>query len=104
MLDAAREAIAFTAGRSLQEFSADRMLALAVLKSIEIIGEAASRVSDETRSLLPDLPWGQMVGIRNRLVHGYFDIDHERVWTTVKDDLGPLVRRLALFLESEQGR
>ena len=80
------------------------MLALAVLKSIEIIGEAASRVSDETRSLLPDLPWGQMVGIRNRLVHGYFDIDHERVWTTVKDDLGPLVRRLALFLESEQGR
>lgn len=64
MLDAAREAIAFTAGRSLQEFSADRMLALAVLKSIEIIGEAASRVSDETRSLLPDLPWGQMVGIR----------------------------------------
>lgn len=80
------------------------MLALAVLKSIEIIGEAASRVSDETRSLLPDLPWDQMVGIRNRLVHGYFDIDHERVWTTVKDDLGPLVRRLALFLESEQGR
>ena len=104
MLDAAREAISFTAGRSLSEFAANRMLSLAVLKSIEIVGEAASRVSPETRALLQDLPWSQMVGIRNRLVHGYFDIDHERVWTTVQDDLGPLAARLEQVLSDDTGR
>lgn len=104
MLDAAREAIAFTAGSSLKDFSANRMLALAVLKSIEIVGEAASRVSDETRKLLPGLPWNQMIGIRNRLVHGYFDIDYERVWTTVQDDLEPLATQLEMFLDSDRSR
>lgn len=104
MRDAAREALAFTAGKSLAEFTEDRMLALAVLKSIEIVGEAASRVSEETRRLLPDLPWSQMVGIRHRLVHAYFDVDHERVWTTVQDDLDPLAATLDRFLETQPDR
>ncbi len=58
----------------------------------------------ETRALLPGLPWSQMVGIRHRLVHAYFDIDHERVWTTVQDDLEPLATRLEQFLEEAPAR
>ena len=57
-----------------------------------------------THKLLPGLPWNQMTGIWNRLVHGYFDIDYERVWTTVQDDLEPLVNQLEMFLESERSR
>ncbi len=98
MRDAAREALGFVGTRSRAEFSNDRMLALAVLKSVEIIGEAATKVGEEARRELPDLAWNEMVGLRHRLVHGYFDIDFDRVWNTVKEDLPPLADRLDAFL------
>ena len=66
MLDAAREAVAFIAGRTRADLDSNRMLVLAVVKSIEIIGEAASRVSEEGRATVPHLPWRQIVGMRNR--------------------------------------
>lgn len=70
------------------------MLALSLVRCIEIIGEAASRVSGETRMLVPQIPWPDLVGMRNRLVHAYFDIDLDRVWDTVLDDLPPLIAQL----------
>jgi uncharacterized protein with HEPN domain len=98
MRDSAREALSFVGGRGREEFARDRMLALAVLKSVEIIGEAASKVSEESRKELSGLAWKEMVGIRNRLIHGYFDIDFDRVWNTVRDDLPELAQRLDAFL------
>lgn len=95
MLDAAREAIAFATGRSRADLDRDRMLGLAVVKDVEIVGEAASRVSAETRAAHPEIPWAQIVGMRNRLTHAYFDVDLQVVWDTVTGDLPQLVSVLA---------
>jgi uncharacterized protein with HEPN domain len=95
MLDAAREAREFARGRQRSDLDEDRQLVLAVVKSIEIVGEAAARISEETRAANPAIPWAAAVGMRNRLVHAYFDIDHDRVWDTVTDDLPPLIVELS---------
>ena len=91
MLDAAREAMAFCAGRAREDLEHDRQLLLAILKDLEIIGEAASRVSAETVARWSRIPWQDIVGMRHRLIHGYFDVDVEIVWNTVQTDLPPLV-------------
>lgn len=94
MLDAAREAISFSQGRTRSDLNSDRMLALALVKSIEIIGEAAARVTRTCQAAQPEIPWPNIIGMRNRLIHGYFDIDLDRVWDTVTDDLPPLIAAL----------
>jgi uncharacterized protein with HEPN domain len=98
MLDAAEEAVGFARGRSRADLDRDRMLALAIVKTIEIIGEAASRVSAETQQTCPAVPWTDIVGMRNRLIHAYFDIDLDRVWDTLADDLPPLIVALRAAL------
>ena len=70
---------------------------LALLKSIEIVGEAAARVGNDTRAKYPALPWADMIGMRNRLVHTYFDIDLSLLWTTVSDDLPVLIQELEII-------
>ena len=87
MLDAAREALSFAQGRTRGELDNDRQLGLALVKAIEIVGEAAAQVSEPTRRRLPDMPWERIVGMRNRLVHAYFDINPDIVWRTVREDL-----------------
>ena len=94
MLVAAREAVAFAEGLSYDEFAQDRRSQLAILKSVEIVGEAASRLSAETKERHPEIPWREIVGMRNRLVHAYFDIDLRLVWETVDSDLPVLVAQL----------
>jgi uncharacterized protein with HEPN domain len=94
MLDAAREARAFTSGREAADLQRDRILTLALVKCIEIIGEAAAKVSEETRASHPEIPWGDIVGMRNRLIHVYFAVDVERVFDTITADLPPLIRAL----------
>ena len=98
MLDATREAVEFAQGRNRSDLDTDRMLALALLKCIKIVGEAAGRVSTEFRDAYPHVPWRAIVAMRNRLVHGYFDIDPDRVWDTVVDDLPPLIHALGEIL------
>lgn len=94
MLDAAREAVAFSDNRTVEDLARDRMFLLAVIKEIEIIGEAASRISEETRRQFPSVPWAKVVGIRNRLIHAYADVDLSIVWATVTTALPELVREL----------
>jgi uncharacterized protein with HEPN domain len=91
MLDAANEAISVARGRSRSDLDSDWMLTLAPVKSIEIIGEAAARVTPDGRAESPEIPWQDIIGMRNRLIHAYFDIDLDRVWDTVSDDLPPRV-------------
>lgn len=100
MLDAAREALAFAAGRTAADLGHDRLLALALVKCIEIVGEAASKVSAETRREVDRIPWMDIVGMRNRLIHAYFDIDLNRVCDTITTDLPPLVATLELALSN----
>lgn len=94
MLDHAREALAVTAGRTQADFEHDRLLNLAVVRLLEIVGEAANHVSEEGRSLVPGVPWGQVVGFRNRVIHGYGDVDLDIVWSIVQHDLPRLVSQL----------
>ena len=99
MADAAREARSFVAGRSRADLDRDRMLLLSLVKEIEIIGEAASKVSQETRNAVPDIPWPDLTGMRHRLIHAYFDINVEVVWQTVVQDLPPLLAALEKALK-----
>ncbi len=101
ILDAASEALSFSTGKSREDLEADRKLSLSLVKEIEIIGEAASKVGETTKAALPRLPWGQMVSMRNRLVHAYFDVDHEIVWNTVVQELPPLIAEIRAALEAE---
>lgn len=94
MVDAVREALTFTHGKSRTELDHDRMLALAIIKELEIIGEAAAKVTAEARAAYPAIPWADIIGMRNRLIHGYFDIDLDLIWNTVNDDLDPLLEQL----------
>ena len=94
MLDAANEAVSFVRNRTRADLDTDRMLSFALVRAIEIIGEAASRISTEARAVCPAIPWPSLVGMRNRIVHAYFDIDLDRVWDTVTDDLPKLIREL----------
>jgi uncharacterized protein with HEPN domain len=77
------------------------MFALAVVKDIEIIGEAAARISEEAQEAYPQIPWVDIVGMRNRLTHAYFDINLDIVWDTVTANLPPLITELEKILFPE---
>ena len=98
MIDAAEAVGDFMAGRSRVDLDSDRMLRFAVVRAIEILGEAAARVSEETRAATPEIPWGAIVGMRNRLIHGYFNIDIAIVWKTVTDEIPELTKKLRALL------
>ena len=94
MLEAAREAAAFADGLSFAEFEQNRMVELAILKAMEIVGESASQVGPDTQEAHPEIPWPEIIGMRNRLVHGYFNVNLKRVWETVQQDIPQLISRL----------
>jgi len=101
MLDAAREALSFTRGRSRVDLDADRQLVLALVKEVEIIGEAAFRLSDDTRKSHPQMPWADIIGMRHRLVHAYFDVNLDILWRTVQVDLPELLAALESLIPPE---
>jgi uncharacterized protein with HEPN domain len=94
MLDAARAALEFIAGRRFEEFMNERMRRNAVERSLEIIGEAAKNVSHEFRDAHPEIRWRAMIALRNVLAHEYGEIRYERVWVICVERLPELVRQL----------
>jgi uncharacterized protein with HEPN domain len=94
MLDHSREAPAMTAGKTRGDLDADRILNLALVRLLEIVGEAASRTTDEERLRCPSLPWAQITGLRNRLIHGYDSVDFDVLWQIISHDLPRLVLEL----------
>jgi uncharacterized protein with HEPN domain len=101
MIDAAEEALFFVADSSGEDFSKNRMLILSVIKEIEIIGEAASKISEGTKSEFAYIPWQDIVGMRNRLIHGYFDVNVKLVWNTIKNNLPSLIISLKKIIEED---
>ena len=91
MLLAARELRQFTGGVSFENFNNDRLLQHAVIRLIEIIGEAARNVSADFKAGHPEIPWAAIVGMRHRLVHEYFRVAPDKVWEVVQKDLPELV-------------
>lgn len=100
---AARLARSYVAGKTRQEFDADRQCQDAVVRRLEIIGEAATHVSPAARAALPMVPWRQMMGMRNRMIHQYNQIDLDVVWDTVANDLPPLIANLSAVLPEAEG-
>jgi len=101
MLDAVEEALVFSKDKSREDLDHNRILTLAIIKELEIIGEAASKLTIEFKSTQSHIPWIDIVGMRNRLTHGYFDIDLDLVWTTVMEDLPPLREELEKMVDKK---
>ena len=101
MLSHAREAVTMVEGRSRGDLDTDRQLNLSLVRLVEIIGEAAARVTLECRDSLPSLPWVEIIGFRNRLIHGYDEVDFDILWATVVDDLPAMITLLEASLPPE---
>ncbi len=99
-LDAARRAVSSTRDWRREDLDLQQLPTLGLIRLLEIIGEAASSVSAQTRAAHPGVPWVKMAGLRNRLIHGYFDINLDIVWDTIRSDLPPLIRALEECLEN----
>ena len=102
MLDAGEQAIRFCVGRSRVDLDGDVMLRFALVHAITVVGEAAAKISNPTRDLLSDIAWVAIVGMRNRLVHAYFDIDSDVLWESVNAGLPPLTAQLRAALQSNE--
>jgi uncharacterized protein with HEPN domain len=100
MLDHAREAIEMIQGRKRADLDHDRQFNLALVRLLEIIGEAAKRVPEAQRTRIPEIPWAQIVSLRNRLIHGYDEVDFDILWQIVTRDLPNLVATLKSWLQS----
>jgi uncharacterized protein with HEPN domain len=101
MLDAARHAVSFAAGKSRTDLDQDHMLAFALIRAIEVIGEAASKISRDTQERFSEIPWPKIIGIRHRLIHGYDDVNLDILWETTTIALPPLVEVLERIIASE---
>jgi len=98
MLDAARRAVEFVKGRTRAELDTDEQLTLALTRLLEVIGEAAKHVSEETQRAHPEIPWKETAATRDRLIHGYFDVDLNVIWEIAAADLPPLIASLEKVL------
>jgi uncharacterized protein with HEPN domain len=94
MIEAAESAMEFVTGRQRPELDTNQMLLFAVIRAIEVIGEAARKISDETRAAHGAIPWDAIVGMRNRLIHAYFEIDSQIVWETVTVEIPAILPKL----------
>jgi uncharacterized protein with HEPN domain len=99
--DACREAFSFIEDCDRADLSRNRMLALSLVKELEIIGEAANNISKDGQDRYPQVPWRAIVGMRNRLIHAYFGIDYDVVWQTVTESLPALLAEVEGIIKNE---
>jgi uncharacterized protein with HEPN domain len=99
MIDAVDEAIGFAQAKKRGDLNKDRMLTVALMREIEVVGEAASKISEDFKRLHPEIPWALIIGMRNKLIHAYFDINLDILWRTVTVNLPLLKEQLDSILE-----
>jgi Uncharacterized conserved protein len=102
MLLAARDAQEFADGLTQEGFLSSRLHQNAIIRSLEVIGEAAGQVSAGTVKRLPQIPWRQVTGMRHRLIHGYASVDLDLVWQVVTQQLAPLIATLEPLIPAEE--
>jgi uncharacterized protein with HEPN domain len=100
MLDHAREAVAMAQGRTRDDLDSDRQFSLAMVRLMEIIGEAAARIPEAFRDDHPAIPWQDIADLRNRLIHGYDTVNHRILWDIIQLDLPPLIDQLHTVCET----
>ena len=101
MLLAAQDALEFSSALTFQQFARDRLRQNAIFKSIEIIGEAATHIEEKTKQENPEVPWQDIIGTRNRLVHGYFHVSLEVIWDILQKDIPELIDFLKRLVPPE---
>lgn len=87
MLESTNAVLSFIKEKNREDLDTNRLLLSGILRELEILGEAAGKISQQTKDRFPKMPWKQMVGMRNRLIHAYFDVDHDVIWKTITDVL-----------------
>jgi len=100
MLDAAEEVAEFIGGTSFEDFCKNRLLVNGVVRCLEVVGEAAAQVTPDCKKNHGEIQWRDIVSMRNRLIHAYFDVNHEVVWQTSKNDVPMLIAQLKKILAS----
>jgi len=103
MIEAAEAMSQFVAGRARRDLDTDTMLLFALVRAVEVFGEAAGKVSSMTRAKSPGLPWPQIVATRNRLIHAYFEVDRDILWRTATDEIPDLLPELRNLLAEATG-
>lgn len=99
MREAAQRAVTFTQGKARADLEADeQLLGFAVVRAIEVVGEAASKITPAARQQLPQIPWHNIIGMRNRVIHDYLNVDYDIVWAVVTQNLPPLIAQLDAVL------
>ncbi|HEX3583532.1 MAG TPA: HepT-like ribonuclease domain-containing protein [Thermoanaerobaculia bacterium] len=100
MIEAAEAATRFAAGRDRADLDSDEMLRFAIVRAVEVIGEAAARVTAPAQEETPSIPWREIVSMRNRLVHAYYDINVDVLWQTVSEDIPAIIPTLRAALQN----
>lgn len=98
MVEASQTAMQFVLGRERGDLQTDQMLLFAVVRAIEVLGEAANKVSEDVQIVNSNIPWKAIVGMRNRLIHAYFDVDTDMVWETIQVEIPALLPHLQALL------
>jgi uncharacterized protein with HEPN domain len=98
MLDYSQKAVTLSRGRKRSDLDVDLTFNLALTRLIEIIGEAANRIPQSFQAEHPEIPWMEIVGMRNRLVHGYDEVDFDFLWNVIRNDLPRLIKQLNQIL------
>jgi uncharacterized protein with HEPN domain len=102
ILVAARKALGFAKGVTWEQFQQNELLQNAVVRPLEIMGEVARKISKETKDSHPEIPWNEMIGMRNRLIHEYFRINLQTVWDTLQNDIPRLVTLVEPLIPPEK--
>lgn len=103
ILDAVKQIDSYMRGVTEQDFANDHMRQDAVMLQIQIIGEAARNISDEFQEQHGEIPWSQIIGMRNKIVHDYFEIDVTKIWDTAKNDIPQLKKAISKLLKQSKG-
>ncbi len=102
IVDAISDAESFTKNLTYDQFVKDRKTLNAVVRSLEIIGEASKQLPNSLKNQFPELPWKEITGMRDKLIHAYFGMDTEMIWQTVKENIPPLKQTLQKILKSQE--
>jgi len=102
MLDCAKAILRFSETRKRQDLDSDRLFSSAIMREFEVLGEAASAISIQTRSRFPEIPWKAVIGMRNQLIHAYFDVDQDIVWSTIQLAIPDLILKVEKAVTKER--
>lgn len=104
ILDAVRDIKSFIKGETYETFIKDNMRRNAVIRSLEIIGEAAKNIPDELRDSYPNIPWKRMAGMRDKLIHGYFGVDYKSVWSLITERISEIEQPIEQMLAAQSSK